>query len=503
MRCVSYTRSVSGCPTWEVQQNAIGQQNEAIKNYLKRKGWKLAQKYSDRKQDRDEDTAFLEMKKDGMERKFDCVVVSSMFYCGKSAYAAADVLYTVFYPCGIHFAVVEDDFCSADVSHEEVEAYIKKVRAAYMGEITYTSIAGYMDFKSYNKYGYIWVTDDEVVIDPAPAKVVKEIFEWRASGISIRKIAKRLNERGEEDPIHYRLRMRGRDTSRIKPGWKDDTVSRLLKWKLYTGEWERRLRGENYTLSCPVIIEPALFDKVNAKKGTRKNSSAKTGAPYKCFNDVFSKCIVDKETEHALNIYTQVSSGEKIFRFKYPGPQVTGYKRHYISYEIVEREVARLLALEKKKVQIFEKQIESGAAVIEKERQQRLLRNQAMPVFEKMAGVEKELMAYSRAYETEEMSDQEYDEKRERLIARQMEYDAELQQYLSAIKDLEIAFSEKNPWLKLFQDYSEHEPLTSGTVKKYLALVLVYRFQTVEIVTKHQEWTVNLPQAWFADLEMR
>jgi hypothetical protein len=84
-----------------------------------------------------------------------------------------------------------------------------------------------------------------------------------------------------------------------------------------------------------------------------------------------------------------------------------------------------------------------------------------------------------------------------------MEYDAELQQYLSAIKDLEIAFSEKNPWLKLFQDYSEHEPLTSGTVKKYLALVLVYRFQTVEIVTKHQEWTVNLPQAWFADLEMR
>jgi hypothetical protein len=126
-----------------------------------------------------------------------------------------------------------------------------------------------------------------------------------------------------------------------------------------------------------------------------------------------------------------------------------------------------------------------------------------MPVFEKMAGVEKELMAYSRAYETEEMSDQEYDEKRERLIARQMEYDAELQQYLSAIKDLEIAFSEKNPWLKLFQDYSEDEPLTSGTVKKYLALVLVYRFQTVEIVTKHQEWTVNLPQAWFADLEMR
>jgi len=37
MRCVSYTRSVSGCPALEMQKNAIGQQNEAIKEYIKEK----------------------------------------------------------------------------------------------------------------------------------------------------------------------------------------------------------------------------------------------------------------------------------------------------------------------------------------------------------------------------------------------------------------------------------------------------------------------------------
>jgi hypothetical protein len=89
------------------------------------------------------------------------------------------------------------------------------------------------------------------------------------------------------------------------------------------------------------------------------------------------------------------------------------------------------------------------------------------------------------------------------LLAKQKAYDAELQQNIDAIKELEKVFSLKNPWLQLFQSYSEEEPIIAVLAKKYLDSVLVYRFQSVEIVTRQQEWREKLPQEWFADLEER
>jgi gamma-glutamyl phosphate reductase len=148
-------------------------------------------------------------------------------------------------------------------------------------------------------------------------------------------------------------------------------------------------------------------------------------------------------------------------------------------------------------------QIENGNAAAAKEKRQMPYREQAVAVFEQMAEVEKELMAYSRAYETEDMNEQEYKEKRECLMARQKEYDAKLQQNINAIKELETVFSLNNPWVQVFQSGSEDEPLTSETVKKYLVSIWVYRFQTVEIVTKHREWREKLPQEWFQNLEVK
>jgi hypothetical protein len=112
-------------------------------------------------------------------------------------------------------------------------------------------------------------------------------------------------------------------------------------------------------------------------------------------------------------------------------------------------------------------------------------------------------MENSRVYEANGMSHQNYEEMRNCLLAKQKAYDAELQQNIDAIKELERVFSLKNPWLQLFQSCSEEEPITAVLAKKYLDSVLVYRFQSVEIVTRQQEWREKLPQEWFADLEER
>lgn len=81
MKCVSYTRTLP----WKNHQGelTIAEQNQRIAAYLaEHKELDLQKKYSDRKNDEKARTAFDQMTNDGVERKFDCIIVASMYYCG-------------------------------------------------------------------------------------------------------------------------------------------------------------------------------------------------------------------------------------------------------------------------------------------------------------------------------------------------------------------------------------------------------------------------------------
>ncbi|MFQ9151468.1 MAG: hypothetical protein ACLR6B_08010 [Blautia sp.] len=41
MRCVSYTRTVSCMENGEIPKDIIGQQNQRIQDYIKKRGWTL------------------------------------------------------------------------------------------------------------------------------------------------------------------------------------------------------------------------------------------------------------------------------------------------------------------------------------------------------------------------------------------------------------------------------------------------------------------------------
>lgn len=59
----------------ETPNDIISQQNERIQEYIKQRKWKLVKKYSDRKKEEFEETAYLQMKQDAMGRQFDCLVI--------------------------------------------------------------------------------------------------------------------------------------------------------------------------------------------------------------------------------------------------------------------------------------------------------------------------------------------------------------------------------------------------------------------------------------------
>lgn len=122
MKCVSYTRTLP----WKNHQGelTIAEQNQRIAAYLaEHKELDLQKKYSDRKNDEKARTAFDQMTNDGVERKFDCIIVASMYYCGPDFPAARQAIEETLYAAGIDLIVLEESLDTRAVSRKEVEDY--------------------------------------------------------------------------------------------------------------------------------------------------------------------------------------------------------------------------------------------------------------------------------------------------------------------------------------------------------------------------------------------
>ena len=180
MKWVSYTRSISSRIGEENPSNTIAEQNERIARYLKKCGCSVSEKYSDRKRTAEATEGFDKLVQDGMARKFDAVVVDSIFRCGRTLPFAIEALQRTFYPLGIQFAVVEDDFCSADKTAEEVAEYfngktIDKIRSEFITNRQNHFEEGTLTHRQ-AKYGYALSEDRRsLVLNPESAQVVKLI----------------------------------------------------------------------------------------------------------------------------------------------------------------------------------------------------------------------------------------------------------------------------------------------------------------------------------------
>lgn len=232
MRCVSYTRTTSCKSSESIPTDIIRQQNEQIQKYIQSHGWKLVAKYSDRKRDDNENTAFEEMTMDGISRKFDMVVVNSIDRCGKYISCAEDVLAKTFFPAGIHFSVVQDDFCSIEKSREEIDEYFRKEKIAVqiksMREFAVREqIEGYYNVHD-EKYGYILSEDrKELLVEEEAATIVREVFQMLLDGVSVKKIADIMNERGVESPMVHNARVGHKHWPHYENKWSEAIQSEM------------------------------------------------------------------------------------------------------------------------------------------------------------------------------------------------------------------------------------------------------------------------------------
>lgn len=200
--------------------------------------------------------SFTNLMEDVKQGKINCIIVKDLSRFLRDYILIGDYLENIFPFLDVRFISINDgydsfkekgngtdldiqfksllyDFYSKDVSDKiKTSMRIQKKQGKYLG---------------WNPpYGYMKDPNDKhsIVIDEVVAPVVREIFNLYLDGLSTRKIAKIMNEKGYITPSVRKKQITNMDYSYntldyldIKPSWTNGTVTDILMNENYTGTY--------------------------------------------------------------------------------------------------------------------------------------------------------------------------------------------------------------------------------------------------------------------------
>lgn len=191
---------------------------------------------------------FERLMEDVRAGKIDCIVVKDLSRFGRNYLETGNYLERIFPFLGIRFVAVNDHFDTL-TAERNADGYIvplkNMINGAYSKDISRkvgAALATKMRNGDYigdwGPYGYRRCANDFHRIEPEEetAPVVRDIFQWRLSGMSCLQIARRLNEMGIPSPGRYRY-LRGEVKSEWfdKVRWSHQTVKTILRNEVYLG----------------------------------------------------------------------------------------------------------------------------------------------------------------------------------------------------------------------------------------------------------------------------
>lgn len=181
-----------------------------------------------------------------------CIVVKDLSRLGRNYILVGQYLEMIFPLLNIRFISIVDRIDSvkdpASINNALV-SFKNVMNDEYCRDIS-NKVRASLDRKrgkgefigSFASYGYCKAPEDRhrLIIDPVAAGVVRNIYQWFLSGMSILGIAKKLNQLGVPNPTMYKKQLgfhyRHPTGERCDGLWPDSSVKRILKNRIYTGD---------------------------------------------------------------------------------------------------------------------------------------------------------------------------------------------------------------------------------------------------------------------------
>ena len=181
--------------------------------------------------------------------KINCIVVKDLSRLGRNYIEAGEFLEKECPRLGVRFISVNDGYDSVCLnSSEELTAALKNIINDYYAKDISRKSCSALAVKrrngeyvgSYAPYGYRKdpANKNRLLIDPATAPVVRQIYAWRAAGAGFGAITRRLNEQGVPSPGRYRFEqgiMTNNNQKGSKLLWNRHVLTGILKNPVYLG----------------------------------------------------------------------------------------------------------------------------------------------------------------------------------------------------------------------------------------------------------------------------
>lgn len=195
---------------------------------------------------------FTRMMSDIKSGKIECVIVKDLSRLGRNYIEVGQYIEKIFPLMDIRFISITDNLDSyknPQTMNNIIVPFKNLINDEYCRDIS-NKIRSSLDMKrkqgkhigSFACYGYLKDPEDHnhLVIDEEAASVIRDIYRWYISGMSILSIAQKLNAMGILNPSAYKrsigLHYRRPNDQFSDNKWVDSSVRRILGNRMYIGD---------------------------------------------------------------------------------------------------------------------------------------------------------------------------------------------------------------------------------------------------------------------------
>lgn len=463
------------------------------------------------------------------ERRIDCIVVKDLSRFGRNYVETGYYLEKIFPYLGVRFVAVNDHYDSIkDQGGNELVISLKNlVNDLYAKDIS-QKISTALETKqrkgefigAFPPYGYLKSPEDKhkLVPDPDAAPVVREIFQWRADGVGINRIARYLNERGIPSPAmhHYLNGRKKKKPEGTGAVWQGQVIKLMTKHPVYAGHMVQGRTKKSLSSGIPktevqkedwitvyntheAIVSQDIFDKALSVSEQRSQEHCSLMGKYPSTENIFKGLVVCGDCGTKMARYKNVSPAGTvrytfICRVYAENLSGQGCTRKCVGEPELKEAVFHALRVEAEAALELEGLLERAQKKSGFRKKQEALKEQIRLLKQDIGRNTAYRSALFESFCDHTLTEQEYVSLKQEYDRKAASCQKELEELEREEQDLAKAVSPQNQWIKALKKCQAEKAVTREMAVGLIDHIKVTGYNGIEIVWNFKDEFARLEE---------